>query len=518
MDRFEDHLQKRGAWYVAVASLLYFGLTVSTASRRPLWYDELFTYHVAAQERASDVLRALAEGADIHPPLDYLLRHFSMALLGQGELADRLPSILAFWVMCLALRHVVAMRCSAILAMVAFLAPLNTLAYDYAYEGRAYALMLAGSALALAGWQGSVEGIRRRTSLMVMGLGVATSVTAHYYGFLILIPLVLGEAVRAAARRRPDGTLALVLLGGAACSLLNWSFLRVQMAQVGTFWNQASLAQAIQSYWWLLNPGIVALVLFLVAASIVVALGDVSLPSRRDRAPIPAHEWSAALAMLGTPFACDLIARFGPGVFHYRYVLLTIPGAVLAAAFVTHHVLAGDPRLRVALMVAVATAGTYQMIKAQRESAAPDAGRTRQAALERMLPEGDLPVVHGTRSGFMEATRYASPALAPRMFYLTSREASMKWVGNDNGQRALTQIAPLVQGKVMDYAAFLHLNERFLLVSPRLERDWILQQLLEDGARIRTRAVSNLDTVLEVDLAPQGRGGAAPALDAPDRR
>jgi len=180
--------------------------------------------------------------------------------------------------------------------------------------------------------------------------------------------------------------------------------------------------------------------------------------------------------------------------------LLTILGVILVAAFVSHQVLSDNARLRAALMVAVAVAGTYQMVKAQRESSPRDAGRARQAALENILPETELPVVHGTRRGFMEATRYAAPAFFPRMFYLTNRDASLKWVGNDNGQIALAKIAPLVPGRVMDYRAFLDHNRHFLLVSPRLEKDWILRQLLEDGAGIHIRAATDLDIVLEVDV------------------
>jgi hypothetical protein len=74
VERLEDHLRRKSSWYVAAAALLHFALTAVTAHRRPLWYDELFTFHVARQERVADVLRSLAAGADIHPPLDYVLR------------------------------------------------------------------------------------------------------------------------------------------------------------------------------------------------------------------------------------------------------------------------------------------------------------------------------------------------------------------------------------------------------------------------------------------------------------
>ncbi len=509
MDRWEPHLKRRGVWYVAGASLLYFGLTASIASLRPLWYDELFTFHVARQGRVGDVLRALAQGADVHPPLDYLLRHWSMALFGPGELADRLPSVLAFWVMCLALRRFIAVRCGAVLGMVGFVAPWSTLAYEYAYEGRGYAVMLAGSVLALEGWQRALDDSRRKLSLAVLALGVATAVNAHYYGFLVLIPLVAGEATRTVARRRVDKTVWVVIFGAASCVLVNWPFLKTQLAQVGTFWNQASMAQTIDAYWWLLSRGVVALVLFLLFASFVSLLDGPSAHERRERPPVPAHEQVAAVAMLGVPVTCYVIGRIGPGVFYYRYMLLTTVGAILAAAFVAHELLPDDPRWPAVLLAAVALGGTYQMVKTQREFAVPDAGRAGQAALESLLPREELPIVHGTRSGFMDATRYGDPVLFPRMFYLTNREASQKWVGNDNGQIAMSRIAPLVPGQVLDYRRFLDRHQRFLLVNPRMEKDWIYRQLLEDGARISTRAVTDTNLVLEVDVSAVGRSEPA---------
>jgi len=508
MERLEDHLRRRASWYVAVASLLYFVLTAITAHRRPLWYDELFTFHLARQERLADVLRALASGADIHPPLDYILRHFSMRWLGTGELSDRIPSILAFWVMCLAVRRIVAYRCGPIFGMVAFLAPLCTLAYDYAYEGRGYAIMLAGSAVALAAWQAAAEGDRRPAALALMGLGLAAAATVHYYGFFVFIPLVAGEAVRASLRRKVDWALTLVAAGAALSFLLNWPYLVVQAGQTGKFWSQASVAETFQAYWWLLSGLALVVPLFLVLAAAAYGLDHGVGQERRVAAAVPAHEWSAAVAALFVPGACYLVARFATEVFHFRYMLLTILGVILAGGFVAHHLFAGNARLRVALLVAVALVGAYVMTRTARESEAPAAGRARQAALESALPDRTLPVVHATRTGFMEATRYAAPALHPRMYYLTNREASLNWVGNDNGQRAMENIAPFVPGRVVDYRDFLGGHPRFLLVNPRATKEWILSQLLKDGAVIFYRTVSIENVVLEVRMSPPGPGSS----------
>lgn len=503
LQRFEAHLRRRSSRYVAAASLLYFALSGVTAHRRPLWYDELFTFHLAKQAQCADVLHALAAGADIHPPLDYLLRHYSMRLLGSGELPDRLPSILAFWLMCLALRHIVARRCGEVLGIVAFLAPLCTVAYEYSYEGRGYALMLAGSSMALAGWQG-VEGSRRPMALAVMGLGLVTAVTVHYFGFFVLIPLTVGEVVRARSRRSIDLAVLLVAAGSTLSFLVNLPYLLVQAAQIGTFWSRGSVAGTIQTYAWLLSEATLVLPLFLVLAAAACIVDSGAEPERLVASTIPPHEWSAAAAVVFVPWACLLLSRSATVPFHQRYMLVTILGVVLAGAFVAHHILAGSARLRVALLTAVALVGTYEMVKAARESEDPAVGRPRQLAVERALPESILPVVQGTRTGFMEATRYATPALLPRMYYLTNREASLKWVGNDNGQWAMENIAPLVPGHVMDYGAFLGEHGRFLLVNPRLAKDWILPQLLEDGAQIVYRTVAGDNVVLEVRMPHAG--------------
>ena len=74
---------------VAVACLVIAWLA---SSWRPLWYDELYTFHVAREPSLLATLRALLNGADTNPPLDYLLRHVSMTLLGETPAAFRLPS------------------------------------------------------------------------------------------------------------------------------------------------------------------------------------------------------------------------------------------------------------------------------------------------------------------------------------------------------------------------------------------------------------------------------------------
>jgi len=304
-----------------------------------------------------------------------------------------------------------------------------------------------------------------------------------------------------------DWVLIAVAAGAALTFLLNLPYLVVQAGQRGTSWSVASVPGMLEAYRGLLSGTALVMPLFLLlAAAAICTLGRGEASRLRTAAAIPVHEWSAAVAAMMVPAACFLVARFATDAFNQRYMLLTILGVIVAGAFVAHHSFTDRPSLRVALLASVALVGAYQMVKTARESDDPGAGRARQAAVERSLPDEGLPVVHGTRTSFMEATRYAAPALYPRMYYLTDRQASLKWVGNDNGQWAMANIAPLLPGRVVDYRSFVERNRRFLLVNPRLAKDWILPQLLEDGAQIFYRAVAGENVVLEVRMPAPDRG------------
>jgi len=124
-------------------ALAVLALTLLAAHWRPLWYDELFTFYVARQPTAIGTVQALLAGADTNPPLDYLLRHAAMALLGASSAAFRLPSALAFIAGLLATYAFVRRRVPFIPAVMALLLPVATAAVYFAYEGRAYALLFA---------------------------------------------------------------------------------------------------------------------------------------------------------------------------------------------------------------------------------------------------------------------------------------------------------------------------------------------------------------------------------------
>src|SRR6516162_7481945 len=96
------------AWLPAGMAATYLGATCLLAARKPLWFDELFTWHISRTPTLADLWQTLAQGFDPNPPLAYVLSRWSQSVLGDSPVALRMPSILGFAVMCVCLYRFVA--------------------------------------------------------------------------------------------------------------------------------------------------------------------------------------------------------------------------------------------------------------------------------------------------------------------------------------------------------------------------------------------------------------------------
>ncbi|MCW2679286.1 MAG: conserved rane protein of unknown function [Frankiales bacterium] len=186
--------------------------------RRPsLWYDELFTAHVAPLP-LDRIVAAVLSGEGTAPYLEnvppsynapyYVVVHGWLALLGQppGELSLRslslLAGVLAVLVLTLAVTRLAgraAGRAAGLLAAV------NPLVLEYSVEARGYGLAMLATcctALGLARW---LDG----RSLWPYAAGATAAGLAHWFA----LPVVAGLALSALLLRR---RAALPLLGVTA--------------------------------------------------------------------------------------------------------------------------------------------------------------------------------------------------------------------------------------------------------------------------------------------------------------
>src|SRR5512136_1239716 len=83
----------RMLWAVAVLTLLAFGLRVFWLDHQSLWFDEGWSWYVAARSWAG--LGEILRQVDSHPPLYYALLKVWMALAGQSDFSLRFLSVMA---------------------------------------------------------------------------------------------------------------------------------------------------------------------------------------------------------------------------------------------------------------------------------------------------------------------------------------------------------------------------------------------------------------------------------------
>jgi len=516
-DGFAEELEKRPWWWVGFFTILYACVTVLNALRRPLWFDELFTFYVARLASIRDVWWALSSGFDPNPSLPYLLTRFSHDLLGSGPVATRLPAILGFWLMCVCVFWFVRRRASALAAAAAMALPLVTTAYDYAYEARGYGLALGGSALALLCWQ-SVEGRRRGIALAGLALGVALAVSSHYHAALILCALGLGEVFRSWAAKRVDVPVWLMLAVGltplvACVPLIRSGMSNVLSHSLGAqeFWTKPTLMRVPEYYTYLLSPALppVVLSLALVAAALKLGMLRKRPEDEGVRGELPAHEMVAAGTLLIMPVFLYIVATLVTGYFMDRYALSGVVGCASLLGFGLHQTARGRHFVGLVLLGGILTWFV----------AAQSFPKTRPYAVrgpvvdtnDAMYPKGDArPIAVANALQYLQMYHYGSREVVSRIRYVSDPQRALRQP-DFIAELALRGLREWVPIKVEEYASFLAAHRSFWIYHNSLNQvEWLIAQLAADGWRVELRA-QDRDLLLFLVTAPsQGRTAPGP--------
>jgi uncharacterized membrane protein len=178
------------------------GFALRLAVTRSLWLDEATS--VAQVQLPFAAMLADLRATDVHPPLHHALLWVTVRVLGTGELAVRLPSIvlgtLLIPVLYLLGRELWDRRTGTIAAALGAVAPL---AVWYSQEARMYALMALCAALALLG---QVRALRhgRPRDWTLYALATTAMLWTQYFAIL---PVAVQQAAFAliAWRRRRAG-------------------------------------------------------------------------------------------------------------------------------------------------------------------------------------------------------------------------------------------------------------------------------------------------------------------------
>lgn len=180
---------------LAAGSIAYFAITAAFASRKLLWFDELFTVYISGQPTTERFVAAMSKGGDLLPPGIHAMTRAAMALFGADHIAYRLPSIVGFWAMLVAVYLCVRRQGTTSAAWTAVLVPLASGAYWYGFEARPYGALSGAAGCALLAWQRS-DGRSSRVWLPVLALSTTTCLLLHWHGAIVPGILLLAEACR----------------------------------------------------------------------------------------------------------------------------------------------------------------------------------------------------------------------------------------------------------------------------------------------------------------------------------
>jgi len=187
-------------WVLATLLVLAAALRLSTLDLQSFWYDEAYTPVHVLHSSLTATLRSVVHSEN-SPPLWYLLAWLDARVLGDGEIALRLPSALA-GIATVAVawgigRELAGARAAAACAA---LVAVNPLFVWYSQEARVYALFVLLSALAMLCFlRAHAQPTRGR--MAAFALCGSLALLTHYFSVFLLVPMVLVLVADPAVRR-----------------------------------------------------------------------------------------------------------------------------------------------------------------------------------------------------------------------------------------------------------------------------------------------------------------------------
>lgn len=347
--------------------------------RQSLWFDEGLS--VAFASRPLGELIETLVGQDLHPPLYYLILHFWMALVGNSEMAVRLPSVLAVLLM-LPLASAVVREIEgkvgsspdspwlAGLAGAALIGTSPFIAY-YAQETRMYAL--AASLCLAASWAYLValRGESSRRRWLCFSVLLAACLYTQYFTAMIIPAFVVYALLL--EQRQLKRTLTFLLV--AALLYLPWiGSAYQQMVRLlvsPDYWvsTRIDLRVFLRALFHTLFPGVSAAVLrskgmfgaLAVLALMLLVLRFARSPGIRARLrpgrrlPATVRRWLFVLFTFLSPVALTYVVVSLAPKFATRYTITAVAPLYICGAVAVNHLI-GRKGKRSGALYAVAAA------------------------------------------------------------------------------------------------------------------------------------------------------------------
>jgi len=476
-------------WRAAVAPALLGGIflagTIARARSTPFWFDEIFTYHIANVTGMSDVWHALASGVDLNPPLYYVLVRAAARVLGPGELATRLPAVGGFLVMMLCLFRLLRPRVGALGAAAGATLPVLSGVGFYAYEGRAYGVVMGCAAAAALAWQRATAEEDRPIAALALALALGVAVSSHYYAALLLIPLAVGEAVSTIVRRRVAAPIWAAFAAGMLPLLVFLPLIREARLWAHSFWAKPSFSAVTMFYQKLFDLLGPRLAIALLAAGVLVCVyraavgrADVARTDDRDGRVVCASEIAFAIALVLLPVAGWLVSVVATGAWTWRYGVSAVIGIAMLLVFAIDQCGRAMSRIMFCVLLLAFVA---------REAGFVREGTARQVPTV-LQPIGDAaavdaaPVVVSDPIVYLQFAYYAAPDVAARLVCLVPPERQIRKAGYATAELGLLRLKTIAPLRMEDFDTFMAKRQPFQVFGPPA---WLMNELLSLGVDLR---------------------------------
>jgi hypothetical protein len=478
-----ERLTSRRLLVITVFTTFYSVLTVQLAAHKLFWEDELFTVYISAGNW-TEILKALATGADQHPPSFYYLTHLITNLLGPAHVTVRATAIFGFWLMCVCLNEIGRRLMSPAWGAVLMLLPCVSAHYlYYASEARGYGLMCGFTALAVLSWLVATCDEHRALTIPLLFASLAGTVGSHYYGIFVLLPLGIAEVARTVLQRRIDWPIWLGFLGGLVPPVAFWGIIQGAHGYSAHFWAKPSLSTVFKSY----PPGY-----FWIAA--LVSTLAVPLRKSSERPPPIARPWIwwCLLGLALLPFIILLAAVFVTHAFAPRYALGSGIGVLTMVCyaifrFTSRRVAAA------AVLVGVELACFVTQFIVFRSRYQQELESTRKAYALVSDAVGDSPLAVAEITVFHRLAFYGPVKLARQISYLADPDLQNRYLGFDTIDRGLLELTPWFPINIRPYGSYLRSHQNFFVFGYIGAWSWLTYSLPDyGGVTLRDRLKDSL--------------------------
>ena len=427
-------------------SALYFADTLLRATLKTFWYDELVTVYLSRPPSFHATWAAVLQGADLNPPLFYLLTRWAQHFSGEGLIASRLPAILGFWIFGICIYCFTARRLGRLCGCIAAFVPWFTLAHYYAYEARPHGALLAWCGLMLLCWQHSRDEASARLwppNLWHVGLFLTflAGLLTHVYAVYLVVPFCLVECDNLLHRRRVQlGTCLAILLPPFFVAPLYLRLMRSYMSGVAGGGVHVHPYELVQHYLTaVFSPGLVLLIILLALLAWRKRQNDPSA-SASTSASMTREELVLSLGLVILPILGVMGAKVTHGPYFDRYFLVTTAGY---AVFLAQVVAYWGPRSVVArslitVMLFLITADTLiaaychwrhadidQVEPSSHMAFVPDPAKPFMRNASLLQDRSRLAILVTGHADYLFFQYYASPELRRRLTYAASEPSEM---------------------------------------------------------------------------------------------